>query len=740
MAVAVLSASMGDAVHLREAFKFALSLALVYMIALAMDWERPFWAGLSVSLCSMATAGASLNKGAMRIIGCLFGCVAALVMVELFAQQRWSMLLVFMPYIFVLSVLMLVSAYWYAYKSTLLVTVLIVAASYGDWTETFTVSMERTLETIMGVVVYMLVSALLWPRYAGDALHPQVAGIFEQLAELHRLWRAQVAGASVAAEFHRTRRAFLAGIPKTEETLAAAFGDTPAVRRHRRSWEHLCRTVRDFYDATILLHESSVFWRSVPLARALPGVDETLERIEDRLVHAAALWQQARAGKADPAGDSTSSQAGILDVDDAVKNTLSFEQRAAFVTFVEQVRILDETSRELVAIVRVLTGLDTGRNLGLRSIAREPFRSPLWDPEILLNALRPVLTFTLVFLGWITIEGFPGGALALPLTMVVVTFIIREVPADPFRFARPFALGLLVTAPLYFFVLPWLETPYGLFLLLFLFSFPWGYVGSRGDMFLKFWVMLTFLATTQIDNARTYSFEHFADFSLLLMLAIVSTALAFCFLPSTQPEKVFLRTLQVFFRSCARLVAARTCGHGAAQKGFAKAPFLRARVNGLPQRLRAPASAIDYDAVGGGTVEQVDGFLDSLQSVAFRLRALEDERDRAAEHSGKLYETVRDMSTGMRMHLRELFEGWAGLESVAELGEKRMRYRRELEAVGTRLREFADTADLKDDRSLRVLFSTHVAAIALANALGRLEVAVEDMDLRQWAVPRFSKP
>ena len=138
---------MPNAVHLQEAFKYALSLALVYMIALSMDWSRPYWAGLAVTLCSLSTAGASLNKGIMRVIGCSLGCIVALVMVEFFAQERWHLMLVFIPYIFGLSVMMIVSPYAYAYKKTIIVSVLIVMGAYGDWDQTFTIAVERTSET-----------------------------------------------------------------------------------------------------------------------------------------------------------------------------------------------------------------------------------------------------------------------------------------------------------------------------------------------------------------------------------------------------------------------------------------------------------------------------------------------------------------------------------------------------------------------------------------------------------------
>jgi uncharacterized membrane protein YccC len=53
----------------KEPFKTALAMVIAYGIALAMDWDKPLWAGLAVTFVSLATVGQSFNKAAMRIWG-----------------------------------------------------------------------------------------------------------------------------------------------------------------------------------------------------------------------------------------------------------------------------------------------------------------------------------------------------------------------------------------------------------------------------------------------------------------------------------------------------------------------------------------------------------------------------------------------------------------------------------------------------------------------------------------------
>jgi uncharacterized membrane protein YccC len=64
-----------------------------YGIALQMGWETPHWAGFAVAMISLSTAGQSLNKGVMRILGTLVAAYVALTLIALFPQERWLLML-----------------------------------------------------------------------------------------------------------------------------------------------------------------------------------------------------------------------------------------------------------------------------------------------------------------------------------------------------------------------------------------------------------------------------------------------------------------------------------------------------------------------------------------------------------------------------------------------------------------------------------------------------------------------
>jgi uncharacterized membrane protein YccC len=90
----------------REPFKTALAMVISYGIALAMDWDNPFWAGFAVAFISLSTAGQSFNKGAMRMFGTLVAIVVALTLIALFPQERWWFMLAVSVYIGICTYLM----------------------------------------------------------------------------------------------------------------------------------------------------------------------------------------------------------------------------------------------------------------------------------------------------------------------------------------------------------------------------------------------------------------------------------------------------------------------------------------------------------------------------------------------------------------------------------------------------------------------------------------------------------
>lgn len=80
---------MDNTSKFKEAFKFALAFALVYGIALKVNWMSPSWAGWSVVAIFVTSGrGKSLLKGFRRIWGTLLACVVGITIISLGAQNK----------------------------------------------------------------------------------------------------------------------------------------------------------------------------------------------------------------------------------------------------------------------------------------------------------------------------------------------------------------------------------------------------------------------------------------------------------------------------------------------------------------------------------------------------------------------------------------------------------------------------------------------------------------------------
>jgi hypothetical protein len=83
----------------KETIKTGLAMAISYGVALQLGWDNPKWAGIAVAMISLSTAGQSLNKGAMRMLGTLVGLAAALTFLAIFPQDRWLFMVVLSLYV-----------------------------------------------------------------------------------------------------------------------------------------------------------------------------------------------------------------------------------------------------------------------------------------------------------------------------------------------------------------------------------------------------------------------------------------------------------------------------------------------------------------------------------------------------------------------------------------------------------------------------------------------------------------
>jgi hypothetical protein len=154
-----------DPRNVQEACKLALSLTLFYWLALWMDWDLPKYGALAIVLISLGTAEASIQKGVLRVVGTTVGLAVGLLGLALFAQARWLNLLFLAAYLVFVGYHLQASRVPYAWFVAGFLPPLVWSTTYGDVDGAFHYASYRYLETSAGVIIYSLVSLLLWPHY-----------------------------------------------------------------------------------------------------------------------------------------------------------------------------------------------------------------------------------------------------------------------------------------------------------------------------------------------------------------------------------------------------------------------------------------------------------------------------------------------------------------------------------------------------------------------------------------------
>ena len=192
-----------------------------------------------------------------------------------------------------------------------------------------------------------------------------------------------------------------------------------------------------------------------------------------------------------------------LDLDDSACADLSHFERVALMSFLGQLEILDQASRELLRTMRVLAGLESGSGIRVSPHLRDFFQPSRWDPGRLINALFPLATFIAGSFFWILLYPPPGQK--VPMMATIFAIMILQTPMPPLKISIVWLLSILfVVSPVYFLVMPALSTGFGLLSLIFVYCFVFGFLGGRSPA-LKSGPILMFVLMTGLSNRQSYS-------------------------------------------------------------------------------------------------------------------------------------------------------------------------------------------------------------------------------------------
>jgi uncharacterized membrane protein YccC len=565
-------------------------------------------------MISLPTAGQSLNKGAMRMLGTLVAVAVALTFLAWFPQQRWWFMAVVSLYVGFCAYMMTGRKrqyFWYA-SGFICVTIAVYASNSPT---AFQIAVERTQETGTGILVYSLVSALLWPRSSRDALEDASRRLFAVQSQLYRAYRGLMRGEGKPEDSRAQRMQELRLLQQVEVLLNAAETESYEVWEVRHQW-------RLFHQQSTAVMETLGHWRTglpeiepLDLPTLLPDLDALYSELDRRF----AQIEHMLGGRA----PDRMPQAVTLAVHKAAMRALTRFQEAAVVVTKSQLDRLEALSRSVFDCVRDLRGYGETASKPLRE--ETPRRGIAIDPDRFQSVISVLATLWISFLIWVYVD--PPGDASFVYLSVVFIMVVKQIGISPKAILLPFTLATLFTGVPYVFVMPHLSGYGELGLMIFGVTFAIGYLFSEPQQALaKMAGLALFARFISVQNEQTYSFASYANAAVMVML-VGALIFAMAYIPTNpRPEKVFLRLLRRFFRNAEFLISG-LAPDGQRLKGITgrwRAVFYQNDLLELPGKLAACGQKIDYRAFPANAPEQVQALVSSLYVLAFQIKDLVD--------------------------------------------------------------------------------------------------------------------
>ena len=660
----------------KEAIKVAVAIVIGYYVALRLDWSHASWVASSIAFISMPTAGQSMQKSFLRMGGTLLAFVAGLFYLGLFPQDRWLFLLSFTPYLFFVSYMVQGRNGQYFWFVAGFVTLMITTAGPSSSEAAFHFAAYRTLETMMGIGIWTVVSVYLWPRSNLATLKKTAHELLLAKRSLMQNYRSRVCEGKEEEASQPLRAKAGKVLTKLEQTISAAASENYAVNEVRPYWRRLVALSQEVVEILDRLDAGSAEMSGSDLRAVILNEEALLEELEARLDEAGRVAQGEAPGR--------KLEEVVIRIDPELFESLDHFQRAAVEVTKSELEELDGLIRGIVACLDEIEGYparSASPDVASRKTSRTGrFAFPTLDPDRIRGAFAVVVSMWAGFLIWIYVDppGHRGWYQFVPSLVLAAI----QVPFMRLNFLKPFFLAFVGALLAYVFLMPKLTTFWELGLLLLVVSFLTAYFFkglARVGLFLSMFLILG------IQNQQSYDFAATANTFLYVMMALLLVTASTYVLGSPRPEKVFLRMLGRFFRSSDFLLSRLSEAHlqtGSRVEKIRRAYHFR-EIHSLPGKLMRWGRQIDPKVVPGVDPEDISAMLASLQILAYRMDDLTEAR--RAPHAKLFIDELTQDVRAWRIALQEHCRRWSERPGDDRQDSLRDQLQTRLTALDTRI-------------------------------------------------------
>ena len=156
-----------ESLAVRHGIKFGLAGVLSVFVALSLRLPEPTWALMTVFVIMLAQfVGAVAEKAVMRVIGTVIGGIIGYLLTARLEQQPALYLLLVGGVVGFGTAMFGYTKYPYAFLLCALTTMVVASNGMNDPSFSWRPALARVEEVSVGVISAVLVSGLIWPRYA----------------------------------------------------------------------------------------------------------------------------------------------------------------------------------------------------------------------------------------------------------------------------------------------------------------------------------------------------------------------------------------------------------------------------------------------------------------------------------------------------------------------------------------------------------------------------------------------
>ena len=513
----------------------AVSFAL--FVAFYLQLDTPSWAGTTAVIVCQPVVGSALLKGAFRLVGTVFGALAAVLLTAAFPQDRFGFLFGMLVWAAACSFVSTLLSNFAAYAAMLAGYTLIIIAgtSIPAPDQVFEIAVNRASEICVGIVAGTLVVGLTDLGNAPKRLSDLLSRLISETA-LH-LAGVLSGGTRQGMEGTSVRRALIARTAALDPIIDQAAGEAPELLQKRSV---LRAAVDGLFEALSGARIVETHLRSLPETEAARNVQIVSSKLPDD-------WRGT--GQAQSALDRDSNVR-------LVRNLIGLEAENV------SLRLMADGAADVASgLAAAANGLalidDPAR---ARAVARVPKLVVADYLPAMINALRVFLGVGAVVLFWI-VTAWPNGLQAVMFTAITI-IVFSPMQDRSIQAALGHGIGTIITAAvvahLKFFLLVNRETFLGLALVIAIGLVPLGALSSL-PLYAPYFIpaSLNFVPMLSPTNLMTYDVVAYMNTALGLLAGCAAGGFALLLIPHLPLGIQSQRLVDLSIRDLRRLAAGK---------------------------------------------------------------------------------------------------------------------------------------------------------------------------------------